>query len=349
MAALLHTNTPSINQELCRLNTMGLLLDLFFKYTWNNFLHLQVELCVAAILSHAPREDRAEASGPESGDSESPLPAASHPESTMVTHLFQKCCLVQRILEAWEANDHTQAAGGMRRGNMGHLTRIANAVVRNLERGAMQTPVSEVIQGLPADCRGRWESFVEETLTETNRRNAVDLVSTHLHPSSEDEDMEGVFPNELSLQQAFSEYQVQQMTATFVDQFGFNDEEFADQDDSVNAPFDRIAEINLHTGWGCPPRGSLHSSEQGQSCPSPHRGAGCGSAPRAHGGRHHHSHSQPSCLHSGRSGDRDKGQEDSCPASRSRLQWPRVMLPPSQGAPLIDTYLVMQFVFFNLI
>lgn len=24
--------------------------DLFFKYTWNNFLHLQVELCVAAIL-----------------------------------------------------------------------------------------------------------------------------------------------------------------------------------------------------------------------------------------------------------------------------------------------------------
>lgn len=31
--------------------------------------------------------------------------------------------------------------------------------------------------GLPEDCRGRWESFVEETLTETNRRNAVDLVS----------------------------------------------------------------------------------------------------------------------------------------------------------------------------
>ncbi|XP_036134157.1 serine/threonine-protein phosphatase 6 regulatory subunit 2 isoform X1 [Molossus molossus] len=256
MAALLHTNTPSINQELCRLNTMGLLLDLFFKYTWNNFLHFQVELCIAAILSHAAREDRAEASGgPESGvepppgnrDSETPQPAASPPENTMVAHLFQRCCLVQRILEAWEANDLAQAAGGMRRGNMGHLTRIANAVVRNLERGPVQTPISEVIRGLPADCRGRWESFVEETLTETNRRNAVDLVSTHhLHPSSEDEDMEGVFPNELSLQQAFSEYQVQQMTATFVDQFGFNDEEFADQDDSVNAPFDRIAEINFN-------------------------------------------------------------------------------------------------------
>ncbi|XP_032201675.1 serine/threonine-protein phosphatase 6 regulatory subunit 2 isoform X2 [Mustela erminea] len=227
MAALLHTNTPGINRELCRLDTMGLLLDLFFKYTWNNFLHFQVELCIAAILSHAAREDRAGAGGPDSGvellpgngDPETPQPAASCPENTMVTHLFQKCCLVQRILEAWEANDHAQAAGGTRRGNMGHLTRIANAVAQNLEKGPVRAHISDVLRGLPADCRGRWENFVEETLAETNRRNAVDL--------------------------AFSEYQVQQMTATFVDQFGFNDEEFADQDDSVNAPFDRIAEINF--------------------------------------------------------------------------------------------------------
>ncbi|CAO2601267.1 Serine/threonine-protein phosphatase 6 regulatory subunit 2 [Lemmus lemmus] len=231
MAALLHTNTPSINQELCRLNTMDLLLDLFFKYTWNNFLHFQVELCIAAILSHAAREEQAEANGSDgkveplqgsgdgSGKPETPQSITSLPENTMVTHLFQKCCLVQRILEAWEANDHTQAAGGMRRGNMGHLTRIANAVVQNLEQGPVQTHISEVIRGLPADCRGRWESFVEETLMETNRRNTVDL--------------------------AFSEYQIQQMTANFVDQFGFNDEEFADQDDNINAPFDRIAEINF--------------------------------------------------------------------------------------------------------
>lgn len=69
--------------------------DLFFKYTWNNFLHFQVELCVAAILSHAAREDRAVASGPEVGaepaassrDPETPQPAASHPEDTMVTHV----------------------------------------------------------------------------------------------------------------------------------------------------------------------------------------------------------------------------------------------------------------------
>lgn len=38
----------------------------------------------------------------------------------------------------------------MRRGNMGHLTRIANAVVRNLERGATQSPAGEALHGEPA-------------------------------------------------------------------------------------------------------------------------------------------------------------------------------------------------------
>lgn len=33
---------------------------------------------------------------------------------------------------------------------MGHLTRIANSVVQNLERGPVQTHISEVIQGEPA-------------------------------------------------------------------------------------------------------------------------------------------------------------------------------------------------------
>ncbi|XP_071590382.1 serine/threonine-protein phosphatase 6 regulatory subunit 2 isoform X2 [Heliangelus exortis] len=255
IAALLHTNTPSINQELCRLSTMNLLLDLFFKYTWNNFLHFQVELSIAAILSHSVQEVKTTTNDTENKEevlngnvaTENVETPENNTENIMVTHLFQKCCLVQRILDAWEANDKIQAEGGMRRGNMGHLTRIANAVVQNMEKGPMQTQISEFIKELPEDCRGRWESFVEETLTETNRRNTVDLVSTHhLHSSSEDEDIESAFPNELSLQQAFSEYQIQQMTANFVDQFGFNDEEFADQDDNINAPFDRIAEINFN-------------------------------------------------------------------------------------------------------
>uniref|UniRef100_A0A668AUU8 Protein phosphatase 6, regulatory subunit 2a n=1 Tax=Myripristis murdjan TaxID=586833 RepID=A0A668AUU8_9TELE len=223
---------------------------------------LFLELCVASILNQPSPEERP-IPGLQNHDGK---PAVSSPEASaeavepgrtsdpqtsihnaLVAHLFQKCRLVQRILDAWEENDKIQAEGGTRRGNMGHLTRIANMVVQNLEKGPVQAQIADLIKELPEDCRGRWESFVDETLRETNRRNTVELVSTHnMHSSSEDDDMESPFPNDLSLQQAFSDYQIQQMTANFVDQFGFNDEEFSEHDENINATFDRIAEINFN-------------------------------------------------------------------------------------------------------
>uniref|UniRef100_A0A6Q2WSG4 Protein phosphatase 6, regulatory subunit 2a n=1 Tax=Esox lucius TaxID=8010 RepID=A0A6Q2WSG4_ESOLU len=253
---LLEEPAPSVCQRA--------LQDLFFKYSWNNFLHFQVELCVASILNHSVPEERPAPSlqnhkeekppdnqGEVDGEAVEQAKASNTEETslhnTLVAHLFQKCRLVQRILDAWEENDKIQTEGGARRGNMGHLTRIANMVVQNLEKGPIQSQISDLIKELSEDCRGRWESFVDETLRETNRRNTVELVSTHnLHSSSEDDDMESPFPNDLSLQQAFSDYQIQQMTANFVDQFGFNDEEFSEHDENINATFDRIAEINFN-------------------------------------------------------------------------------------------------------
>ncbi|XP_049431323.1 serine/threonine-protein phosphatase 6 regulatory subunit 2 isoform X3 [Epinephelus fuscoguttatus] len=270
VASLLYTSSSShavVAQELCRLNTMDLLLDLFFKYTWNNFLHLQVELCVAAILrpcahemrlqpglgsqeQFKPHQDASQEQALTDTPSEPSATTENSAHNLMVTHLFQHCHLVQRILGAWEENDKIQSEGGMRRGYMGHLTRIANTVVHNLEKGPVHTQISSLITELPEDYRGRWETFVDQTLSETNRKNTIDLVGTgNPRPSSED-DMESPFPKELTLQQAFSDYQIQQMTANFVDQFGFNDEEFTDHDDSIGATFDRIAEININIDAG---------------------------------------------------------------------------------------------------
>ncbi|XP_035497525.1 serine/threonine-protein phosphatase 6 regulatory subunit 2 isoform X1 [Scophthalmus maximus] len=271
VASLLYTSSAShavVAQELCRLNTMDLLLDLFFKYTWNNFLHLQVELCVAAILRPCAHEMRlqpgigsqdkfrpyeeasTEQASTETPSSEPTVTPENSAHNLMVTHLFQHCHLVQRILEAWEENDKIQSEGGMRRGYMGHLTRIANTVVHNLEKGPVHAQISSLITELPDDYRGRWETFVDHTLSETNRKNTIDLVGAgNPRPCSED-DMESPFPKELTLQQAFSDYQIQQMTANFVDQFGFNDEEFTDHDDSIGATFDRIAEININIDSG---------------------------------------------------------------------------------------------------
>ncbi|XP_026855401.2 serine/threonine-protein phosphatase 6 regulatory subunit 2 isoform X1 [Electrophorus electricus] len=226
VAALLSTNAPRIHHELCQLDMINLLLDLFFKFTWNNFLHVQVEQCVSAILNQtvptegptqdSPEPARADNMHPSNADTAN-MELLSHQD--LVKHLFQKCRLVQRILDAWEENDKTQAEGGMRRGYMGHLTRIANAVVQSVEKGPVQALITNLINELPIDYKGRWQKFVDETLMETNKKNAVDLV--------------------------FSDYQIQQMTANFVDQFGFNDDEFGEHDDSINATFKRI------TGMKC--------------------------------------------------------------------------------------------------
>uniref|UniRef100_A0A674CZ78 Protein phosphatase 6, regulatory subunit 2b n=1 Tax=Salmo trutta TaxID=8032 RepID=A0A674CZ78_SALTR len=214
MASLLQTTNTSY--YICCNNTIYNNTDLFFKYTWNNFLHFQVELCVAAILSHSAQE-------------QSNILSLS---LSLSLHL---------ILEAWEENDKMQAEGGMRRGYMGHLTRIANTVVCSMEKGTVHSQIKLLV-----DCKGRWETFVDQALTEINKKNTVDLVSHNLRSSSEDDDRQSPFPKELSLQQTFSDYQIQQITANFVDQFSFNDDEFSEHGDNINATFDRIAEINFN-------------------------------------------------------------------------------------------------------
>ncbi len=46
IVALLSTNNLDLNRKLKEENTLDALLDLFFKYSLNNFLHSQVEQCV---------------------------------------------------------------------------------------------------------------------------------------------------------------------------------------------------------------------------------------------------------------------------------------------------------------
>uniref|UniRef100_A0A8C1IMN6 Protein phosphatase 6, regulatory subunit 2b n=1 Tax=Cyprinus carpio TaxID=7962 RepID=A0A8C1IMN6_CYPCA len=203
MAALLYTRAPRIHLELCQLNMINLLLDLFFKFSWNNFLHIQVEHCVSAILNQTTPNGK------------------THDSPDQIQ-------LVQRILDAWEENDKTQEAGGMRKGYMGHLTRIANTVVQNAEREQEQTQIAQLIKELPEDYKARWEQFVNETLTETNKKNTgVFYIKNYKSP----------LISILLLTQVFSDYQIQQMTANFVDQFGLNDDEFGDHDGRISRLF----------------------------------------------------------------------------------------------------------------
>ncbi|KAL0968047.1 hypothetical protein UPYG_G00261610 [Umbra pygmaea] len=241
VASLLQTNTLIINMELINLNTLGVILDMYFKYIWNNFLHIQVEICTAMILAMPP----AQSESPEFNRDQEVQPVR---ESHLIKHLFQKCQFIQRILDAWSSNEKEQAEGGRRRGYMGHLTRIANSIVHNNDKGPNGAQIQQLISELSEDDKERWESFTSGQLADTNKKNTVDLVNTHhIHSSSDDEGefKDSGFHQDSSLQQAFSDYQMQQMTSNFIEQFGFNDEEFADQDDVVDIPFDRISDINF--------------------------------------------------------------------------------------------------------
>lgn len=49
-AAVISSNNEEILNEMVNCDTFSVLLDLFFKYQWNNFLHTQVENCLLSAL-----------------------------------------------------------------------------------------------------------------------------------------------------------------------------------------------------------------------------------------------------------------------------------------------------------
>merc|ERR1719167_1054797 len=56
ISALLSTNIQEINLQFRNLKTIDILLDLFFKYSLNNFLHAQVEQCITFLFTWNPQQ-----------------------------------------------------------------------------------------------------------------------------------------------------------------------------------------------------------------------------------------------------------------------------------------------------
>ncbi|KAG1675723.1 Serine/threonine-protein phosphatase 6 regulatory subunit 3 [Nymphon striatum] len=229
---LIRANDHSINVQLAKLGIFAVLIDLFFKYSLNNFLHTQVEQCIDAILANEPTKDNIETEN----------------QHVLLKQLFEELRIVQKILEAWELNKSDGLKpGGQRKGYMGHLTKIANHIVHNMENG-LNTELMHQIKNLPDDYAQQWEVFVSGSLSEINKKNTIVPVSIVNPPSStEDETTNYIdmsFPHETALQQAFSDYQMQQMTSNFNDQFGFHEDEFSDQG-GISIPIE-ITNVNFN-------------------------------------------------------------------------------------------------------
>lgn len=85
--------------------------------------------------------------------------------------LFETGRITERVIEGQERSDQAQAERGMRLGYMGHLTLIAEEIVKFIERQPQET-LSESIVARITD--PTWVQYVEQTLSETRERdNAI--------------------------------------------------------------------------------------------------------------------------------------------------------------------------------
>ncbi|KAB0796919.1 hypothetical protein PPYR_10980 [Photinus pyralis] len=201
-ATLISTQNYEVLPKLIKLGTFNVLLDLFFQFPWNNFLHTQVESCINFALTPAPFAD---------ADIEA-----------LYEDLVLNCKLPERILEAWKQNNQKTEDKNVRQGYMGHLMNIANLLNENVVNDILKDKFPELA-----------ESF--STFTQTTLKEVINMRSTVLggeipHYSDEEVDEFGdaVYPNELQ-EQSFARYQLNNFVPQLMDKYEFNDD-FNDTD-----------------------------------------------------------------------------------------------------------------------
>ncbi|XP_014598395.1 PREDICTED: serine/threonine-protein phosphatase 6 regulatory subunit 3 isoform X1 [Polistes canadensis] len=214
LMALLSTENIKIHEALADLGTFQTLLDLFFKYTWNNFLHTQVQQCLALAINCDYQDN-----------------------NNIYSNIFVKCRLIERILEAWEKNENKQnKENGVRQGYMGHLINIANNIVLQCEKNnALDTFVKT---NLSTECLNKWEILVNTKLVEINKTRAIFLIRPTANMANSEDT-----PDRYYLKEMYTDYQGQQMTSTFIDNFGFRDNQFDAGDDSLHSSADEITAL----------------------------------------------------------------------------------------------------------
>lgn len=149
IAVLLTVGSEAAEKELIRLGAVQRILDLFFEYPYNNFLHHHVENIILSCLENK--------------------------DHSLVEHVLQGCNLIGRILEA-EKNSSltakpdeptvpTEGRLPPKIGNIGHLTRISNKLV---QLGTSNTEIQKYLQE-----NGEWIDWQTNMLS---KRNAVENV-----------------------------------------------------------------------------------------------------------------------------------------------------------------------------
>ncbi|GJN76424.1 hypothetical protein PLICBS_010537 [Purpureocillium lilacinum] len=126
------------------------ILSFFFSYPWNNFLHNVVYDIVQQVFN-------------------GPMDRGYNP--TLAVSLFEAADITVAIISGQQASDESQAKTKTRMGYMGHLTLIAEEVVKFTERHPPEL-LSEMV--LDKVMSQDWINYVEGALAETRERdNAI--------------------------------------------------------------------------------------------------------------------------------------------------------------------------------
>jgi SIT4-associating protein SAP185/190 len=126
------------------------LQDFFFRFPWNNFLHNVVYDVVQQVFN-------------------GPMDRGFN--RSLAIDLFETGDITMRIVDGQKKSDEAQARDKMRLGYMGHLTLIAEEVVKFTERHPPELLSESVLEKV---MNGEWITYVEVTLAETRERdNAI--------------------------------------------------------------------------------------------------------------------------------------------------------------------------------
>ncbi|XP_054275975.1 serine/threonine-protein phosphatase 6 regulatory subunit 3-like [Macrosteles quadrilineatus] len=228
LVALIATHNQQVAEQLVALDTIQVLLDMFFRYSWNNFLHTQVEKCLTTAMLVDP--------------SPTDVPA----DNLLLHNIFIKCRLLNRIIEAWKENEVEQSKqGGCRKGYMGHLTRLSFTINSYWDKGLG----TFIKTNVPEDQLTAWQEFTDGELAEIKAQREIPLGGKHPAQSTSEDDEKNFrnipFQQDTQLQQLYTEYQTQQMSSQFIENFGYHESEFNDPEDNMGPSVDRLANLSF--------------------------------------------------------------------------------------------------------
>ena len=232
LTSLLQVSSQKFMEEFARFDVATVLLDLFFQYQWNNFLHSHVEQVVSFVMS-----------------------LASDADYGLRHSLVVKGRLLQRLAEAGMSNESDQAEKKRRRGYMGHVVTMSNRLTNACDSA---DDIKEWTAAMSAsddseNSLDEWNAWIDGPLDTVNAKNSMVLGGTIPSIMSMDCDSDGDIPIDTPEQQSqpvgdsFSFYNSQPMATDFADNFGFDEEDFTTYEESENAGYQHGVDVDFTT------------------------------------------------------------------------------------------------------